>query len=477
MTGATKRLAVFASELQFEQLPPEVPARIKALLLDLVGIAVRARHDAESTPSLMRGLTRLGLTGEREQAGGCSVIGDHTAWTAPAAALINGTLAHSLDFDDTHATASLHTGAPIIPAALAAGEISGADGRAIIAGIVAGIEVQVRLSKALTPKDHYARGFHPTATCGAFGAAAAAARVLGLAPDRTAHALGIALSQTAGSMAFLAEGAWTKRYQVGHAAMNGVLAATLADAGFEGPADPVTGRYGFLTSYAPDPTPELATADLGSVWETLAVAVKPYPSCRYSHAAMDAVIDIAQVHGVTPGEVDAIEIGLPRTGWHLVGEPEADKQAPESVVDGQFSMPFLAAVALREHGMSWDDYDRHLSDPETLALCRKVRTRIDERAEAAFPAYMSGGAEIVTSRGNFQKFVTICRGEPENFPAEEELRAKFDGLAAPYVAAPRRAELADAISTFEQVTDMGALLRLTRRTASLAGGDSERVAL
>ena len=152
-------------------------------------------------------------------AGNSGVFGDAARYTPAGAALLNGALAHSLDFDDTHAAGSLHPGAPVIPAALAAGEMAGASGADVLAGIVAGYEVTCRVALALPAGEHYDRGFHPTATCGAFGAAAAAARVFGLSAEQVEGALGTVLSQCAGSLQFLANGAWTKRFQVGWAAV------------------------------------------------------------------------------------------------------------------------------------------------------------------------------------------------------------------------------------------------------------------
>ena len=154
-------LAAFAAGIDYESLPATVTERTKALLLDLTGIALRARFDADSTPSLLSTVRRLGLGN-----GHCRVIGERDKFAAPAAALINGALAHSLDFDDTHAAGSIHPSAPIVPAALAAAELMGSDGRELIAAIVAGYEIQIRLSLALVPSLHYERGFHPTATCG-----------------------------------------------------------------------------------------------------------------------------------------------------------------------------------------------------------------------------------------------------------------------------------------------------------------------
>ncbi len=435
------------------------------LVTDLVGVALRARHAAESTPSLLAAVERLGLGQGR-----AGVIGDAARLAPPAAALVNGTLAHSLDFDDTHGRGSIHPSAPIVPAALAAAEMTGAGGRALIAGIVAGYEVQIRLSLALGPTDHYHRGFHPTATCGAFGAAAAAARVFGLSADEVADAFGIALSQAAGSLQFLVDGAWTKRFQVGQAAMNGLIAASLAREGFHGAVAPIEGKAGFLNAYSPCPVPARAIAGLGETYETLAIGVKPYPSCRYSHAAIDALIELRAAHGIEPAEIEAVEIGLPQTGWELVGDPIDAKRRPRNVVDGQFSMPFLAAVALRQGGMGWDDYARHLGDLETLALCRRVACVVDPRAEAEFPRQMSGAARVRTGRGTFEAFVAVPAGEPEKFPTPEALRAKFAGLVAPYLSPRRIDALAAAFESLATAEDIGALLRLTQpdRVSSIA---------
>ncbi|MCH7486334.1 MAG: MmgE/PrpD family protein [Proteobacteria bacterium] len=455
MSLITRRLSEFVAAVSYDGLPADVAERTKILIMDLFGIALRARHDAASTPSLLAAVGKLGLG-----RGSASVIGDEAGFAPPGAALLNGALAHSLDFDDTHARASIHPSAPIVPAALAAAEMTGAGGRDVIAGVVAGYEVQIRLSLALVPKDHYVRGFHPSATCGAFGAAAAAARVFGLSAEQTADAFGISLSQAAGTVQFVVNGSWTKLFQVGYAAMNGLIAASLAREGFIGAAEPIEGKAGFLRSYAPNPIPEIAVEGLGEVYETLAIAVKPYPCCRYGHAAMDALIGLRAANDIEPGEIESVEIGLPRTGWNIIGDPEEDKHNPKSVVDGQFSMPFLAAVVLRQGGMGWDDYARHLDDAETLALCRRVACVVDGQVEAEFPAKMSGLARVRTRRGSFEKFVKIAKGEPEDFPTADELRAKFEDLVGPYLSQNRIEALAGALLSLDEARDIGGLLRL-----------------
>ena len=159
-------------------------------------------------------------------------------------------------------------------------------------------------------------------------------------------------------------------------------------------------------------------------------------------------------------------VGLPEAGWKLIGDPEPAKQAPQSVVDGQFSMAFCTAVALRSGGFAWDDYARHLGDPATLALCRRVKAWVDPRAQADFRKNMSGSVRIKTPRGQFETYVQVAKGEPENFLAVAELRAKFDGLAGPYLSARRRDELAGALLALDEAKDIGAVLRLTRPDAT-----------
>jgi 2-methylcitrate dehydratase PrpD len=318
------------------------------------------------------------------------------------------------------------------------------------------------LSLALDPVAHYDRGFHPTATCGAFGAAAAAGRLLGLDPEGYANAFGIVLSMSAGSMQYLENGAWTKRSHVGHAAMCGLIGATLAREGYKGAAEAIEGKWGFLHAYAPAADTAKAVEGLGHRWETLKIAVKPYPSCRYGHASIDGILALAREHGIKAEEVQEVSVGLSEPGWKLIGNPERAKQSPKSVVDGQFSMAFCAAVALKSGGLAWDDYARHLGDPATLVLCKRVRTHVDPKVQADFPAEMSGSVRIKTARGAFETYVRAPKGEPANFLSAVELRAKFDGLTGPYLSARRRDELAEALLALEQAKDIGALLRLAR---------------
>src|ERR1700752_1102599 len=281
MVQETATLAGYVAGLKFDDIPPEVLDRAKVLTLDFLGSAIRARREAESTPSVLKMLEALKLDAKGE----ATVFGDTKTWTPAVAALLNGALGHSLDFDDTHADSSLHPSAPVVPAAFAVGELVGASGRDVLTAIVAGYEVCCRLGNAFDPTPHNAGGFPPTATAGTYGAAAAAAKLFGLSKEQIIAAFGVSGSQAAGSLPFLVNGAWNKRYQVGAAAMNGVIAATLARNEFVGSTESVEGKHGLLVGYSDNPHPEKAVAGLGSTYETMKIGIKPYPSCRYTHPA------------------------------------------------------------------------------------------------------------------------------------------------------------------------------------------------
>jgi 2-methylcitrate dehydratase PrpD len=422
-------------------------------VLDLVGNAVRARREAESTPPLIAAAEALGLC-----AGKARVFADTQGYAPAGAALINGSLAHSLDFDDTHAVAVLHPGATVIPAALAAAEIAGASGAEALAAIVAGYEVALRIALALPAGAHYDRGFHPTATCGAFGAAAAAGRVFRLDAGGIESAFGIALSQASGSLQFLANGAWTKRFQVGWASLAGLSAATLARAGYKGASEPLEGRHGFLRAYAPEPDPQRAVRRLGEEWELMATAVKPYPSCRWGHAAIDAALALRAEHRFEAGGIESATLGLSRAGMLLIGEPAAKKSDPRNIVDAQFSGPFVVAAALATGAMAWDSY-RLIDDPKLRALMMRIRCENDPEIEADFPAHMSGKLTVRAGGEVFTRKTLDPKGEPSNFLTEAELGAKFAGLANAVIGERPAARLAETVLRLDRLEQASAVLQ------------------
>jgi 2-methylcitrate dehydratase PrpD len=448
--GVTTELSEFSAGLTVDKIPVEVVSRARLLILDLVGNIIRG-HETESTPALLSTIGALELA-----RGESRVFGTSRTYSPAGAVLLQGVLAHSLDFDDTHAAGTLHPGAPVIPAALAAAEMTNAFGATTLAAIIVGYEVICRIALALPAGEHYKQGFHPTATCGAFGAAAAAARVFGLDAAGVASALGVALSQTAGSLQFLQSGAWTKRFQVGWSAMAGLVAATLASKGFKGAGEAIEGKHGFLRSYAPAPVPERAIQDLGTVYELMATGVKRYPSCRYGHAGVDAALAIRAEHDLRPHEISSVVYGLSNAGMLLVGAPAAMKANPQNIVDGQFSAPFVLSIALATGAMKWDSYEL-LHDIQIRTLMSKVHCEYDAEIEAEFPTNMSGKLTVHARGQVFVKKIVVPRGEPSNFLSKDELLAKFTSLATFVLGSAQTVKLAAAILDIDRMENVSKL--------------------
>ncbi len=453
LTGALARHAV---RLSYEDLPESAIEMAKQCFLDLMGVAIRASFEADSSAPLREAVKELSPGG-----GPSTAVGHPETYLPHYAALLNGTYAHSLDFDDTHRAGSLHPGAPVIPAALALAEETGAGGPDLIAAIVAGYDVACRVGKALNPKAHYDKGFHPTATAGLFGATAAGARVMGLGEELLDNAFGLNGSQAAGSLQFLESGAWNKRLHPGLAAHNAILSLRLAAKGVLGARRALEGTYGLLCAYSPSPLPEKITEGLGEDFEILNTALKPYPSCRFTHAALDCIIDIVKGEKVGAGELESITIGLPRKGIDWVGHPPERKRRPENVVDGQFSMHFVGAVAASKGAFGWEDY-RMLREHSLLSLMDRIEVAEDPEVEKHYPEHMGARVKIRARGKEFQRESLIPKGEPESPLSWEEIEEKFHELSRVGLDERKRRAFIKKVKRLEKEGDVRELVSLLR---------------
>ena len=454
-TDITRALAEYASDLIYEDLPPDVVDRAKYFCLDFAGVTL----NGSTTPSA-RAVARAI---EKARRPGPSIIVGTASRTLPEyASLANGTAFHSIELDDVNNEASLHPGVVAYPTALAMADVMPMDGKSFIAAVTVGYDIMVRLGRALKPAEHYARGFHPTSTCGAFGAAAIAARVLRLKDDQFSHALGIAGSQASGSQEYLAQGAWTKRLHPGWASHSGIWAALLADSGFSGPSTIIEGRYGFLHAYSGDPDPSLVLDDMGEVFHITRTSVKPHACCRYNQGPIDCLLDIRQKHNLSYEEVDEVKVGILGAGYNTVAVPEEDKRNPKSVVDMQFSMPFGAAVALVDGRASLAEFKPDAAErPEIQDLMAQVRCVHDPELDADFPRHWPAWAEVRTVDGRtLRSEIRFPKGDPENALTWDEMRNKFLGLSAPVVPGPRQREIIEAIDALEGMGDVRELAAL-----------------
>jgi len=387
--------ARFVASATSDAVPAEVRTRARHHLLDAIGIAfVSGKFDFSH-----RALTAALMLAD--SGGTAPVIGLPTRLPMRDAALINGILCHGLDFDDTHTKGVIHPTASIFPTILAAGVKVGASVEEAILCYVLGVEVATRIASVAQGGFHQV-GFHPTGLAGVFGCALAAGRLFGLSETELVHAQGIALSFASGSMEFLEEGAWTKRLHPGWAAQAGLAAAAHAKHGFTGPRYPYCGRFGLYNAYLGREIDgcdiRLASEGLGTDWELLKTAIKPFPVCHLAHGAIDAALILRGAHSPNIEEIDRAEVLVPREIVNIVCEPVAAKRRPKSDYDARFSIQFLVAAALVRGRITLGELEPEaLNDPRILSLADRVDYSIDPNSP--FPRSYSGEVVLRTRDG------------------------------------------------------------------------------
>jgi 2-methylcitrate dehydratase PrpD len=365
MPNETVQLAEYAAGLRYEDLPAEVIACAKDCIIDTVAACICG----SALP-----WSRIVIDyAERTGPGGASrILGRGSAVQAPAAALANGALAHAFELDAlTRPGAGAHPGATVLPPALAVAQQASvnASGRDLIAAFVAGNEAMIRIGRA-TGHTNEARGFHAPGTTGPFGAAVACGHLLGLDAGRMANALGIAGSLAGGLLEFAkGDGGMVKRLHLGRASEAGVLAASLAQAGFTGPRTVLEGEFGFLRVFCTEFDEAELTKGLGRDYVTLSTVLKRYPVHATAHAAVRAVRELQAEHGFAGGDVEAITV----TGNRRMIERHAIAE-PADLMLAQYSIPFCVALALYREARDPESYDKSaLADPQIRALTRRVR--------------------------------------------------------------------------------------------------------
>ena len=450
----TKRLAKFCAELRFDRLPAEVVDRAKYFALDFVGVAARGSLE-NSTKAMYQFIKSLGPTTK-----GGVIIGTKMRTPYHYAALANGTSSHSLELDDVNNEASLHPGVAIFPAAFAACEMANKNGKRLIEGVVLGYDVMIRLGKALGPREHYSRGFHPTGTCGTFGATATAAKILGLNEAQMVNAFGIDGSQAAGSMEFLTQGVWTKRMHPGWAAHNGIIASLLAKKGFKGPSTIIEGRNGFLHAYSGHAEPHKVLEGIGSSFEIMRTSIKPHACCRYKQPPIDGILKIMRENRLKPDDVEEVTLGILKAGFPIIVTPKELKYNPQSMVDAQFSMPFGAAIALLYGEASLNQYrEKIIHSSEVKGMMKRVQCVENPELEKVYPKQWPATVDIKIKDGRmFSTRIDYPKGDPENPLSWEELIDKAKVLTSRIYSATR---LHRIVQRTRQLDEEGDLRKFT----------------
>lgn len=435
-------LATEIAELTADRIPAAARTVAGQCVLDGLGVALAAT--AEPAVRVVREVARA-----EGPAGAATLLGHGGRTGVRAAALVNGTAAHALDYDDVLGAMGGHPTVPVLPAALALAEAREADGRALLTAVVAGIETEARVGIALGDT-HYARGFHSTATAGTLGAAAAACSLLGLPADRVRVALAIAATSASGLKANF--GTMTKPLHAGQAAAAGLLAAQLAAAGFTASDTGLTERRGLLPVLSDDPVPEALSAPFGAPWHVESVLFKFHAACYLTHAAIDAALELRE-RGLDPAEIETAEVTVPPGHLGVCALPE-----PRSGLEGKFSLRFTVALALSTGATDEARFtDRTVSDPALVALRDRVVVRTaDDVAHFA-------GRLAVTTRAGRTWHAEGDVGTPRwrDHPDEQapRLEHKFLGLVTPVLGAARTARLADLLA---DLAGLRAVTELTR---------------
>ena len=440
-------LARRSAALRFEDLPADAVHWAKVGILDTIGVTL-----AGSGEPAARIVGRV----VPPHGGSSLLFGSADRTNALDAALINGTAAHALDFDDCNNTLGGHPSAPILPALFALADERLVDGRAFIVAYVAGFETECKLALGVN-FHHYSKGWHATATLGVHGAAAAACHLLRLDARRTATALAIASSLASGIKANF--GTMTKPLHVGHCARNGLFAALLAAEGFSANTDAFEHCQGFLEAFNGAGTYDVARmlAHWGAPFDIVepGIAIKQYPCCGSTHPALDVMLDLVRRHDLQPGEVARIE------SWtHARRLEHTDRPDPQSALEAKFSVQYCLARALTDRAIRIENFEGEaFRDPAVRAVLPRMHAAAYTTAQ--FPADNHLGAEVkVTSVDGKVVFGKIDqalgRTSANPLPAER-LREKFDNCVARALPRSHAARLADMIQRLDGLADMRAL--------------------
>ena len=441
VSGNATEAARFIGGARGRNYPAEVVEAAKKCLVDWVGVALGARNE-EAAAAVRKVALNWGTTGNAQV-----LLGGKAA--PSAAALINGTMAHCLDYDDTHVGSVTHVSGPTVAATLAVGTHLGATEQEILSALITGFEVAARLGNGAGQKANL-RGFHATGIFGTFGAAAAASALYGLNESAVRNALGAAATQTGGLTESF--GTMSKPFHAGKAALNGVLSAELAAEGFAAKESLIEPGQGLSTAIFQDGAGTLAPLDFSQEWEITRNTFKPYAACLLTHALIDAARSLS---GKVKGkEVARVEAVVSQPAVKLAGKPN-----PQTPLEGKFSLAYCAALGLNGYEASERDFaaDR-LADPAIRRIIERVEPKpTDDMAETA--------ARIVVELSDGSRLdadVPLALGNPGNPMSWDDMWRKFEPLVTPSLAGRSR-ELFDLLRAFEQP---GSLERFAQMVAA-----------
>jgi 2-methylcitrate dehydratase PrpD len=428
MTTASAELAAFAAGLRFDAIPEPVVRRTEDLLVDWFGSAV-AGHGARAVDSITRFAAAMGpqpaLGCDTPAAGPSEVIVSRTRTSPYFAAMANAAASHVAEQDDVHNASVFHPATVVFPAALATAQALGASGQQLLAASVAGYEVGIRVGEFLG-RSHY-KVFHTTGTAGTLAAAAAVGHLLGLDARQMQHAFGSAGTQSAGLWEFLRTASDSKQLHTAHAAAAGLMSAYLAKDGFTGAENIFEGPQGMAAGMSSDANTARLTDRLGTRWATAETSFKYHASCRHTHPAADALLQVMQRNKLQAGDLARVITQVHQGAIDVLGPV----LRPTTVHQSKFSMGTVLALVARFGQAGLVEFEQHFGDDSTQSLRDRVTMELDAEVDAAYPQRWIGKVAVHTTDGRvLHGRVDEPKGDPGNTLSREEITAKALRLAA-----------------------------------------------
>lgn len=432
----------------FSAIPEEVVEHSKLVILDTIGAMLAAANPSYPAGTIIR--DHVMMQGGKGEA---SVVGRGVKVPAVNAALANGTLAYLCDVESYHVKAVLHETAVVLPAALAIAEREALSGSDLLASLVLGIDVETRLSLAISPTGMYARGFHPTVVAGCLGAAVSAGKLLALNKGELANALGLAATQSSGLLSWESDVTEMSRpFGCGVAAQNGVTAALLAGRGFGGP-EVLEGKYTVFDAFSGEAHTEELLDDLGSRFEVMNLTFKRYSSCAFTHPGLDAFLKIIEERRLRAEEIEGITVRFPAGGAKLIDRSELRSH----------NIQYVLSVAAHRGQVLFDDILFEQRGGGIPELADRVTLIHDEGLNPFFPETMPTIVEVTTKDGGtFTERVDSAKGTPENPVTPGEVREKYRRLAGTVVDEGYAEGIERAVDRLDRMGDVGELAELLR---------------
>ena len=451
----SQRIADFALSLKYEEIPPEVLAHGRLLILDTLGVALSCT-DSTHAIAIRRALEEMG------SGGACTLWGEEKKARLADAVLYNASLIHGVDYDDTHVGGIVHPSAAVVSTALAVGEQVNASGKEMMAAIVAGWEIIVRLALAAKGRFHDI-GYHGTGIVAPFAAACVAAKLMGLPKEVLVNALGICGSQAAALQEFLHDGTLVKKIHPGWGAHSALYALMMAKGGLSGPLKVFEGDFGLWKTHLGDIDGlDEQTRDFYTRWHTPEITFKLYPVCHMTHSFIDCIIALEKQHDFMADAIEAIECRIEPRCYHIVCEPVDAKVRPATDYMMRFSLPYVVAIAAIKGRVSpWEIDLKYAGEQEVQALMDRIRCVSDESARN--PGYFPGWIKVNLKDGRSYEMRQLYEcGTPQNPIKSENVLTKFENNMSGRFSEKRIDSIKNMVLGFDRLDNASALLAALR---------------